>query len=439
MDDLRRQVREAQRRLIAQQLLTAVIWSVSVALAVAALGILLRKVWALPVEGQTWFWSWIAGAVGLGLLTAGLSTWLRRRGPLEAAVELDRRFGLKERVSSCLALTENELNTEAGQALLDDASRRVVQVDVADGFRVAAGRWAWLPLALTAVVCGLLFLPDAQPSAPAAAPTATVSTSRQVQNSTQNLKKKLQQQRENAVQKGLEDAGDLFQKLEQGMDELGKKDAVDQQKALVKLNDVMQEIKQRQQRLGNQNELRQQLNQLKDVRQGPAERMAQAMKEGDFRAALSEVNKLAEQLRKDELTADEKQKLQQQLEQVRDKLQQLAEGQSQAKRDLEEQIQKKLSQDDRQAAGQLQQQLDKLARQDQQTERLSQLAQQLSQSAQSLKNGQAQEAAQQLADMAEGLEQLQQEMDELDLLEDALNEITDAKDAMACKTCSGMG
>ena len=32
-----------------------------------------------------------------------------------------------------------------------------------------------------------------------------------------------------------------------------------------------------------------------------------------------------------------------------------------------------------------------------------------------------------------------QEMDELDLLEDALNEITDAKDAMACKTCSGMG
>ena len=283
MDDLKRQVRQAQRRLIAQQLLTAVIWSVSVALAVAALGILLRKVWALPVEGQTWFWSWIAGAVGLGLLTAGLSTWLRRRGPLEAAVELDRRFGLKERVSSCLALTENELNTEAGQALLDDASRRVVQVDVADGFRVAAGRWAWLPLALTAVVCGLLFLPDAQPSAPAAAQAATVSTSRQVQNSTQNLKKKLQQRRENAVQKGLEDAGDLFQKLEQGMDELGKKDAVDQQKALVKLNDVMQEIKQRQQQLGNQNELRQQLNQLKDLRQGPAERMAQAMKEGDFR------------------------------------------------------------------------------------------------------------------------------------------------------------
>ncbi len=163
MDDLKRQVRHAQRRLIAQQLFTAVVWSLTVALALAALGIALCKAWPLPVDGKTWVWSWIAGAVALGLLTAGIFTWLRRRGPLDAAVELDRRFGLKERVSSCLALTEDELGTQAGQALLDDASRRVVQVDVSEEFRVAAGRWAWLPLVVAAVACGLMFLPDARP------------------------------------------------------------------------------------------------------------------------------------------------------------------------------------------------------------------------------------------------------------------------------------
>ena len=42
-----------------------------------------------------------------------------------SAIELDRRFGLKERVSSVLSLQSDELETEAGQALLTDAVRRV--------------------------------------------------------------------------------------------------------------------------------------------------------------------------------------------------------------------------------------------------------------------------------------------------------------------------
>jgi rubrerythrin len=439
MDELRRQVRHAQRRLILQQLLSAVLWSLFIALTVAALGIAIRKIWPLPVDGELWMWSWIAGAVVVGLLTAGFLTFLRRHRALDAAVEIDRRFGLKERVSSCLSLTDDERHSQAGQALTDDAIRRVVQVEVPNGFRIAAGRWAWLPLAAAIVVFALTLLSDAKPDAPAKAQAATVTAKQRVHNSTKILKKKLEQRRQQAAEKGLEEAGDLFKKIERGMDDLAKKEDVNRQKALVKLNDLVQDIKQRQQQLGSKDDLRKQLNHLKDLSQGPADRMAQAIKDGDFRSALGEVKKLEEQLRKNELSEEEKQKLKQQLEQMRDKLQQLAAGHSQAKRDLEEQIKQKLSQGDREAAGKLQRQLDRLVRQDQQMERLSQMAQQLNQCSQCLQSGRAQDAAQQLSDLAAGLEQLQEELEEWDMLEDVMNEIADTKDAMACPHCRGMG
>ncbi len=439
MDDLQRQVRQAQRRLMLQQGLSALMWSLFGALLLAAVGIAARKIWPLGVDGRTWMWSWIGGGLLAGLLAAGLLTWVNRRRRLDAAVEIDRRFGLKERVSSCLALDEHQLESPAGQALLEDATRRIGQVDVSERFQISAGRWAWLPFAAAAVVFGLTLLSDAQPDPQATAQAATVSAKKRVKNSTQTLKKRIEQQRQSAVERGLEDAGELFKKIEQGMEQLEKREDVDRQTAMVKLNDLVKEIKDRQEQLGSRDDVRKQLNQLKDLTQGPADRMAQAIKDGDFRAALSEVKKLEEQIRKNELSQEEKEQLQQQLDQMRNKLQQLSEAHAQAKRDLEEQIQQKLSQNDREAAGKLQRQLDQLMRQNEQMERLNQMAQKLSQCSECLQNGQAQGAAEQLSDLADGLEQWAQELDELEMLEQTLNEFADARDAMSCPHCSGMG
>lgn len=439
MDDLQRQVRQAQRRLMLQQGLSALMWSLFGALLLAAVGIAARKIWPLGVDGRTWMWSWIGGGLLAGLLAAGLLTWVNRRRRLDAAVEIDRRFGLKERVSSCLALDEHQLESPAGQALLEDATRRIGQVDVSERFQISAGRWAWLPFAAAAVVFGLTLLSDAQPDPQATAQAATVSAKKRVKNSTQTLKKRIEQQRQSAVERGLEDAGELFKKIEQGMEQLEKREDVDRQTAMVKLNDLVKEIKDRQEQLGTRDDVRKQLNQLKDLTQGPADRMAQAIKDGDFRAALSEVKKLEEQIRKNELSQEEKEQLQQQLDQMRNKLQQLSEAHAQAKRDLEEQIQQKLSQNDREAAGKLQRQLDQLMRQNEQMERLNQMAQKLSQCSECLQNGQAQGAAEQLSDLADGLEQWAQELDELEMLEQTLNEFADARDAMSCPHCSGMG
>ncbi|MCR9119530.1 MAG: hypothetical protein NXI22_21565, partial [bacterium] len=104
MDEIKRQVASARRRLVVQQFVTIATWSLFAALLVALIGVASPKIWAIaptstPQGSQIWHISWVAGSLVVGLITAAVVTWIVRRGELEAAMEIDRRFGLKERVS----------------------------------------------------------------------------------------------------------------------------------------------------------------------------------------------------------------------------------------------------------------------------------------------------------------------------------------------------
>src|SRR5262245_9249946 len=107
MEELTRQVSRARRQLTLQQFAQIAPQCLFVTLLVALIGVAIPKFWALEVtstpEGWTaWWYSWAGGGIGLGLLAAIVATWWVRRGSLEAAMEIDRRYGLKERVSSTL-------------------------------------------------------------------------------------------------------------------------------------------------------------------------------------------------------------------------------------------------------------------------------------------------------------------------------------------------
>ena len=155
---------------------------------------------------------------------------------------------------------------------------------------------------------------DATPDSSTTTQAATVQVEQRVLNSTENLKKKLEERRKKAIERGLTEAGDLFKKLEQGVDSLNKNEDVDRQNALVKLNDLARDLQQRQKDLLSRDDLRKQLNTLKDIKQGPADRMAKAMKQGDFKAALNELKQLQDQLAKSELSEEEQKQLRDQLE-----------------------------------------------------------------------------------------------------------------------------
>lgn len=437
MDQLQRQVRRAYFRLMVERWLLALTWALTGGLLVAALVILVDKRWPLGVSAYVWLG---AGAT-LGLVTAFCWTLYTRRGALDAAMEIDRRFGLKERVSTALALSAADRETAAGRALMNDAMRRAGAVDIAERFRWSLNRWSLLPLApATIAMLVALFVPSLAPQQQAAASTTPVAAKKQVQTSIKQLDRKLAERREQAKKEGLKDAEDLFQKLEQATQrDLQKPANMDKKQALTKLNDLSQELEERRNKLAGSESLKQQLNNMKNLDRGPADKFAQALKQGDLKQAIQELEKLKKELAAGKLDEKAREQLTKQLEQMREKLEQMAEAREQAKERLKQRIAEKRAAGKQGEADQLQRELDELNQQQSQQKQMQKLAQKLGQCAQCMKQGDAEGAGKQLSDMQSDLEDLQSEMAEAELLDQAMNEIDQAKDSMNCKKCGGMG
>ncbi len=428
MDEIKRQVTTARRRMILQQYLALVPWTLFATLLVAVMAVAAIKVRPIDVDYATWTWSWIGGAFAGGLLIAGLWTYLVRYDTMNAAIEIDRRFGLKERVSSALMLAPDELQSESGRALIHDASRRIEVITVKDKFQLQSGWRALLPLAPALAVIGIMFLPDAQPSTKAGA--ATVESRKKIKSAAEELKRRIAQRRKSAQQKGLKDAEELFKKIEQGANDLANKDDVDRKKAMIEINDLAKQIEKRRSSLGDSEEMKKQFDKLKNLESGPAERVANALKSGNFKNALNQLEKLQEKLKNGDLSESEKKQLAKQLGQMKQKLQEMVDAQQEAKEKLEQEIQKKMEQGDLEGANKLQRKLDQLERQNRQMSRMEQMAKQMGECQKCLQAGDTESAAKQLDQLASELSEMQSEMDELETLGEMMDEIASAKDMM---------
>jgi len=292
MDLLRRQVRRARRRLLLGRFVAAVTWTLFAALLVAVAAIALPKVFALGVDAARWPWFWLGGAVGLALVVAAVWTWLTGGGELDAAIEVDLRYDLKERVSSGLTLGLADRDRPAGQALIKDAMRALERIDVGDRFPIAIGRSALLLLVPATVAFLLVLCVDDRSAANKAAASVTNEASKQIKKSTDTLRRKLVERREQARKEGLKDAGELLEKLEQGTRELTERKDIDKKQALVKLNDLARQLEQRRQQIGGDRSVRQHLDQLRQLKPGPADRLAQALRKGDFNGAAEQLKRL---------------------------------------------------------------------------------------------------------------------------------------------------
>lgn len=307
-------------------------------------------------------------------------------------------------------------------------------------FRVQVGRSAWWPLVPAAVVFALVAFVDNRPAASSVDPTVAAKTEQQTKNALESLRKKMEEQRKKlAEEKGLKAADDMFKQIEEGTRELTQKEKLDPSKAHVKLNDLAKELEQRRQQLGGDNALKEQLQKLKDMGAGPADKAAQAMKQGDWSKALQEIDKLAKEIRDGKLDKAAQEQLAKQLEKMKDKLEAAAEAHQQAMADLKKQIEQQQRQGNLAKAGELQQKLDQMQKQQAQMDRLQQLAKQMAQAQQGLKQGDGKKAADAMAQMAKQLGQMQKDMDDLKTLDAMLDQMEMAKDAMVCKKCNGEG
>ncbi len=267
-------------------------------LLMAAIGLGIPKIWVLRYDAQIWTWSWVGGSMALGLLIAGIWTYCVRRTQNDAALEIDRRFGLKERISSSLMLSPAESETEARQALWQDASRRVETIDVGEQFHVAPGGRLALPLIPAVCIIGLFVLNNATNQQQTSAATA-VEIEKVVKESQDGLKKMLEEKNKEAKEKGLQDAEALFKTLEEAVkkDLEGKTPAEKKAKALVKLNDLAKELQDRKDQLGGTEKVKEQLSKLKDHRARPRRQSDQGPARRRFRQGPGRNEKAAREAR----------------------------------------------------------------------------------------------------------------------------------------------
>ncbi len=440
MEELRSQVGRARRRLALHQFLATVVWWLFGALLVAVLGIAASKIWVMSVDKTVWLWSWFGGAAFAGVAGAAIWTYIVRRSHLDAAIEIDRRFGFKERVSSTLSLAPEERTSEAGQALVQDATRRVSRVEISERFPVQTNWKMLLPFVPAAAVFALaLLVPDAiQQQANAAASTKSEIETAKERHS--NLRERLKKQRKQMEQEGLKDADSIFKQIEESLGDVDlNKDGVSKKKALIELKDLAKKLGDRRDMANSAKELKNQLKKLANSTSGPADELAKAMRQGDFAAAKKALQDLGKKIAEGKLTKEQKQNLTKQMQQIKKNLNQLTQKQQDAKQQLEEKIKQMKQAGDQNAVEQLQQQLDKLAQQDQMMSQLEQMAQQMKQAADAMQKGDQQGASQQMAQMMQDFQKLQDQLDELESLDDLMDDLADVRDSMNCKNCNGAG
>ena len=244
-------------------------------------------------------------------------------------------------MASSLSLSECDLDTPAGRALLADAVQAVRRVDVGERFPIRLGRRAWLPLvpALLAVV--LVTLIDNREAKSGDDPQSTVITKTVQKNTTEALRKRMIERRKEAAKAGLKDAEELFRELEKGAEKLKDKSTIERKQALVKLNDLSKQLAERRDKLGGEQELRKQFEQMKNLSRGPGDKLADSIRKGQWKTAMQELEKLRKQIAEGKLDDETKQQLVKQLDEMQKKLQEAADAKKQAVDNLKKQIEKR--------------------------------------------------------------------------------------------------
>ncbi len=433
MKELDRPIGRVWRRLRLQRFLTASVWCLAGSLAAATAVLAAEKLGRVPVPGEVWWPFAIAG--GFALVAAGLIAAITGPDRTDAAVALDRAFGLNERLSTALTLPEAIRDTSAGRALIADAIRHVADLDVTDRFGLSVPRRAWIPLVPVLVAGLVVMVPEwsRRNTADARASTDPRQDKQLVTKQSGALGKKIAEQRKQMDKQKFAEAERLLAEVEKTANDLAKAPPAQKDKALMALNKLTDSLKDRQKQLGSPEQVNRQLQQLKEMAgQGPADNLAKAMAKGDFAKAAQELKQLKDKLANNKMTDKEKEALKQQVGEMAQQLQKLA-NLDQRKKQLEEA---------RKNGGLSKEQFDKemakLNDQAKNLEKLQKLANQLAKAGEEMAKGDTKKAAEALGLSEQQLQKMAQDLQELQSLEGALADLQDAKNGMNGEGGEGM-
>jgi hypothetical protein len=438
VNTISQQVRRARKRLIIGRLCRSVCIALCVSWTLAAAAMLVRALWPVPIPATLWDSAWLVGSTVLGLVGALVWTFWSAPPLQAAAEEVDARFGLQQRLSSVWGLPEALRESPVGRALVEDAEKCASPIDMRERFGVAPGRIAWLPLVPAALMGLAAFLPAA--SGAASVGSGFSATQKQaLVSATATLKKKIEQKRQQAEATGLKDQDEFFKRLEAEFDRLAERQSLDPKDALVAMNDIKDQLEQRRKQLGSGEQLRQSLAKIPPIEKGPLQGLSDAIKESDFAEAQRELRSLAEKLRDDKLSAEERKELADQVEKFSQRVEEQGQKIAQELAGLEQQLAQARSEGRTADEAKLNQQIAELRSAQAQQSPLEKLSQSMGVAKSKLDQGKAGEASDELNELADQMAQMDADSQQLEELEVALDLLDQTKQQMRCDECQGKG
>jgi hypothetical protein len=243
---------------------------------------------ARGLSGNAVPWIVIVLAVFAGPVVGMLYSMFRPRRLREAAVSIDRRCGLKDRVATALGfITQSHHDTPIRKLQIADAAKHIARIDPAQVVPIRAPKpWYWgLGLTAAAVVVGLLTAPQQQAVATVIVNDVVAAQALRMADELEELKQFNEQITDPEVE-------ELLQELAKKIEEL-KQPGVDPKEALAKLSEMETALQEKQAHLADQNIE----SSLKEVGEAlalaePLATAGQALSQGNMEEAAEELAKL---------------------------------------------------------------------------------------------------------------------------------------------------
>ncbi len=310
MDPLHRQLRRLARRLAVQRWAGYVSTGVFFGACGATVWVVVARLFPglgdpLPIS---------AASVGAGVLLGTVFAVLRRPSVLDAALEADRRLGLRERLTSSFELAGVE--GEMVQALHADARRHLARLNTRAQFpfvSTRAMRWTFAPLLAFALTCTLLpefdlFKQRSRIAEAKARDEAVAVHVERIQEAAMKL-------HEENVEGGLVDGA--MAEIDALADDLRTGEITDKQ-ALARLTNLSDELSEHREALAEKSALPKMVDDPENL--GLARDMAKALQDGNMQKAAQAAADLKKKLEAGELTKDEARKLSEDLKKMAEKL-----------------------------------------------------------------------------------------------------------------------
>lgn len=477
MDDVRRVLRAAAKRLLIVRLLDSWAWTVTAAIGLVVLLIVVDRAFALGLGELKWrslpFLAW-AGLAGLGAALLVGAVWSVVTRPREGAVAraVDERASLRESLSTALCVEREQ--DPWSRAVVESAAEKARRVVVRDAIPIEGPR-AWrIPTgAIVVLILAFFLMPPLDLIGKRAERVAAEEARQEVQAAVQDAKAAEEEMREIMQRAGLEmENEEPDPELEADLAKPQTPEEIRKQ-ALQKLTNLNDQLnKQLESAEAKSLEaVQEMMRRLTMPGQGDLTEFARQLSRGNFDKARQELESLAQKMESGELTEAQKEQLAQQMENLAKQLDQLSEQRQALEQALQEagmspeqarqlaanpQAMQEALQNDQNMSQEQKQQLQQQAQAMQQaasqcqgmSQAMSQMAQVMSQSgSQSGQEGQqggqqggqqsAQEAMSAMSQQLSTLEQMQAEMQQIS---DAMGQCQSQMQALGqCNGSQGWG